>query len=282
MRGASVPLFVAILCACRADSRSPDAPVDQRFIPGWQLVWADEFNGKDGTRVDTTKWSAVTGGDGGGNQEREYNTDDLVTAQQRSGNLVITATREGAPTYLCWYGPCEYISARLQTKRYFEQRYGRFEARIKIAIGTGLWTGFWMLGNDRDSAGWPGCGEIDIMENIGKEPGMVHGTLHGPGYSGGDGITGWYQLPGSARLADDFHVFAVEWESETVRFYIDDVLYGPTTPSGLPPGTRWVFDHPFFLLLDLAVGGIWPGKPDGSTVFPQTMLIDYVRVYQRV
>lgn len=281
MRGAGVSLIAAMVCACRTDSRSRDAPADKQLVPGWQLVWADEFNGSDGSRIDTAKWSAVTGGDGWGNQEREYYTDDLVTVQQRRGNLVITATRDGASAHHCWYGPCEYTSARLQTKGHFEQRYGRFEARIKVPRGQGLWPAFWMLGNDFDVAGWPACGEIDIMENIGKEPGTVHGTLHGPGYSGGAGPTGRYELPDSAKLADDFHVFAVEWESASARFYVDDKLYETRTPADLPPGTRWVFDHPFFLLLNVAVGGVWPGNPDGSTVFPQIMLVDYVRVYRK-
>ncbi len=248
-------------------------------LAGWTLVWSDEFDGADGSGIDTTKWAAQTGGDGWGNQEREYYTNDLANAQEQGGNLVITATTAGAAAQTCWYGQCLYTSARLQTMGLFQQAYGRFEARIKIPRGQGLWPAFWMLGNNIGTAGWPQCGEIDIMENIGKEPGIVHGSMHGPGYSGGSALTAAYTLPGSAALADDFHVYAVEWEVGVARFYLDDTLYETKTPADVPAGTTWVFDHPFFILLNVAVGGSWPGDPDATTVFPQTMLVDYVRVY---
>ena len=153
--------------------------------------------------------------------------------------------------------------------------------RIKIPYGQGIWPAFWMLGDDIDKAGWPKCGEIDIMENIGKEPAIVHGTIHGPGYNGSNGIGGPFELPAGQRFADEFHVFAVEWEPAAIRFYVDDHLYKTITPSDLPKGTKWVYKHPFFLLLNVAVGGGWPGNPDASTSFPQTMLVDYVRVYRR-
>ena len=174
-----------------------------------------------------------------------------------------------------------YTSARLKTLGKFSQTYGRFEARIKIPRGQGIWPAFWMLGDDIDKPGWPTCGEIDIMENIGKEPGIVHGTIHGPGYSGDKGIGSPYALATDQRFADDFHVYAVEWEPAAIRFYVDDHLYATRTPEELPKGTKWVYDHPFFLLLNVAVGGGWPGNPDSTTVFPQTMLVDYVRVYER-
>jgi hypothetical protein len=119
------------------------------------------------------------------------------------------------------------------------------------------------------------------MENIGKEPSIVHGTFHGPGYSGGNGVSAAYTLSGSQKFSDDFHTFAVEWEPNVMRFYVDGLLYKTRTPADLPNGTSWVFDHPFFIILNVAVGGGWPGNPDSSTVFPQQMLVDYVRVYQR-
>jgi beta-glucanase (GH16 family) len=250
-------------------------------LAGWQLVWSDEFNGPDGSGVDTTKWTALTGGDGWGNQEREYYTSDLANAQQMGGNLVITATTAGASAHPCWYGTCLYTSARLQTMGHFDQTYGRFEARIKIPEGQGLWPAFWMLGSDIGSVSWPACGEIDIMENIGREPGTDHGSMHGPGYSGGNALTASIVLPGGAKLGDDFHLYAVEWDVGVVRFYLDDTLYETRTPADLPAGTTWVFDKPFFLLLNVAVGGSWPGDPDATTVFPQTMLVDYVRVYTK-
>jgi beta-glucanase (GH16 family) len=250
-------------------------------LPGWTLAWSDEFDAPDGTPVDATKWESQTGGDGWGNQEREYYTADPLNAHQEGGHLVITATTAGAAGHTCWYGACQYTSARLQSAGLFEKTYGRFEARIQVPAGQGLWPAFWMLGADIGQTGWPGCGEIDIMENIGKEPGTTHGSLHGPGYSGGNPLTASYDLPGGAKLADGYHVFAVEWETEVVRFYVDDTLYETRTPTDVPAGKTWVYDHPFFLLLNVAVGGGWPGDPDDTTTFPQTMLVDYVRVYER-
>jgi beta-glucanase (GH16 family) len=249
--------------------------------PGWKLAWSDEFNEADGTPVDTTKWTALTGGDGWGNQEREFYTADATNAHQQGGNLVITATSEGAGAHQCWYGACQFTSARLQSKAKFEQAYGRFEARIQIPRGQGIWPAFWMLGGNIESAPWPSCGEIDIMENIGKEPSIVHGSLHGPGYSGGQPLTGQATLPGGGTLADEFHLFAVEWEKDVIRFYLDETLYETRTAADVPAGKPWVYDHPFFMLLNVAVGGGWPGDPDGSTMFPQSMKVDYVRVYQR-
>jgi beta-glucanase (GH16 family) len=250
-------------------------------LPGWSLAWSDEFNGADGSPIDATKWTALVGGDGWGNQEREFYTEDTKNASQSGGTLVITATTEGAAAHTCWYGACQYTSARLQTKVKFEKAYGRFEARIQVPRGKGIWPAFWMLGGDVDAVSWPQCGEIDIMENLGSEPNIVHGSLHGPGYSGGQPLTAQYALPGGATLADDFHVFAVEWEKDVIRFYVDSTLYETRTPSDVPAGKTWVFDHPFFAILNLAVGGQFPGDPDATTTFPQSMRVDYVRVYER-
>jgi beta-glucanase (GH16 family) len=258
-------------------SAEAQAPLSATSI--WKMVWSDEFNGPNGSPVDSSKWVSETGGGGWGNNELEYYTNRLQNASQQDGNLVIKVLQEkhvgsGDATR-------DYTSARLKTQGKFSQAYGRFEARIKIPRGQGIWPAFWMLGDDIDKPGWPDCGEIDIMENIGKEPGLVHGTIHGPGYSGANGIGAPYSLPGDQRFADDFHVFAVEWEPDVLRFYVDDHLYETRTPADLPKGTKWVYDHPFFVLLNVAVGGGWPGNPDATTIFPQTMLIDYVRVYAR-
>jgi beta-glucanase (GH16 family) len=213
-----------------------------------------------------------------GDNELETYTSRPQNAQLQDGNLVITAAQE---TFTGTDGITRnYTSARMKTAGLFTQTYGRFEARIKIPKGQGLWPAFWMLGNDISTTGWPGCGEIDIMENIGKEPNIVHGSMHGPGYSGGNPLTGSYTLP-SGNFSDDFHVFAVEWEPKVARFYVDGNLYETHTPSDLPSGTTWVYDRPFFIILNVAVGGGWPGNPDQTTVFPQTMLVDYVRVYAR-
>jgi beta-glucanase (GH16 family) len=153
------------------------------------------------------------------------------------------------------------------------------EARIKIPCGQGLWPAFWMLGTDMDRVGWPRCGEIDIMENIGREPSTVHGTIHGPGYSGRRSIGAPYQFAADLKVSDDFHIFAVEWTTNSIRWFVDQHAYFTVTPAALPAESQWVFNQPHFLLLNLAVGGRWPGKPDNRTTFPQRMLVDYVRVY---
>jgi beta-glucanase (GH16 family) len=243
--------------------------------PAWRLVWSDEFAGADGTGIDRTKWTPETGGSGWGNHELEYYTDTTNNAYIQSGSLVIQANQESS-------GTRNYTSARLKTQDKFTQKYGRFEARIKLPQGQGIWPAFWMLGDNINQPGfaWPNCGEIDIMENIGKEPSIVHGTIHGPGYSGGNGLGAQYTLP-SGKFADDYHVFAIEWGPDAIRWYVDGNLYETRTPADAT-GKTWVFDHPFFIILNLAVGGDWPGNPDATTVFPQKMLVDYVRVYERV
>lgn len=244
----------------------------------WTLAWSDEFNGADGSLPDTSKWSIETGGNGWGNQELEYYTGRTKNIDVEHGHLVITARRED---YTGKDGVSRHFtSARIKTQGRFAQVYGRFEARIRIPYGQGIWPAFWMLGNDIDQVGWPSCGEIDIMENIGREPSTVHGTVHGPGYSGDKGIGAPFTLPG-IRFADQYHLFAVEWEPNVIRFYVDKHLYATRTPAELPKGTRWVFSQPFFLILNVAVGGDWPGNPDSSATFPQRMLVDYVRVYRR-
>ena len=248
---------------------------------GWTLQWSDEFNGANGSAPDAGKWKNDIGGGGWGNNELQYYTNSLDNARVDNGNLVITATPDKAWNYGCWYGTCKYTSARLISAGKVEIAYGRIEARIQIPRGQGLWPAFWMLGNDIGQKGWPACGEIDIMENVGYEPGTVHGSLHGPGYSGNTPMTAWYTLPNGGALADGYHTYAVEWEPAAIRFYLDDVLYETRTPASLPAGTKWVYDHPFFLILNVAVGGGWPGSPDNSTSFPQQMKVDYVRVYKK-
>ena len=278
--GAASPDAATADAGTASDSATSDAPI-AADAGNWKLTWSDEFNGANGSAPDPSKWTAETGGGGWGNQEREYYTNDLANAVVQNGNLVITATTAGAAAHPCWYGQCQYTSARLVTSGKFSQAYGRFEVRAQVPKGQGLWPAFWMLGQDIATAPWPACGEIDIMENVGKEPGKNHGSLHGPGYSGGNPLTGSYTLPGGAKLGDAFHLYAAEWETNVVRFYVDDVLYETKTNVDVPAGHVWVYDHPFFLLLNVAIGGQFPGEPDGTTVFPQTLLVDYVRVYKR-
>jgi beta-glucanase (GH16 family) len=260
---------------------SPGGGAQKQKTPeGYTLVWSDEFNGKDGSLPDTSKWTYDIGGSGWGNHELEYYTKRAENARIEDGKLVITARQE------VYTGPegakFTYTSARLKTEGLFSQAYGRFEARIKLPAGQGIWPAFWMLGDNIGSAGWPKCGEIDIMENVGKEPGISHGSLHGPSSTTPTSdSTATITLPAGQKLSDDFHVYAVEWEPGTVRFYLDSNLYATFAAAQWPVGGTWVFDHRFFLVLNVAVGGDWPGSPDTVTVFPQKMLVDYVRVYKR-
>jgi beta-glucanase (GH16 family) len=253
------------------------------FIPtnAKTLVFYDEFDNPAGSRPDPAKWTFEIGGGGWGNRELEYYTSQNAQ-MDGEGSLVVTAIKIAPSSGLtCWYGPCQYTSGRLTTKRKFDLKFGRFEARIRIPRGQGVWPAFWLLGNDIGTIGWPKCGEIDIMENIGREPSTVHGTIHGPGYSGSKGIGAPFKLADNKIFADDFHLYAVEWTAGELRWYVDGVKYQTVKPQNLPAGTRWVFDHPFFIILNLAIGGEWPGSPDNTIVFPQTMLVDYVRVYKK-
>ncbi len=265
------PLFV---CCVASD------PIKLRPLSAWTLAWSDEFSGPDGSSPDPKKWTYDLGGKGWGNQELESYTNRKENARIEKGNLVITAQRE---SYTGADGVTrDYTSARLKTQGLFTQTYGRIEARIKIPEGQGMWPAFWMLGQDIPTAGWPKCGEIDIMENIGKEPATIHGSLHGPSTTANTSdLTAIFSLPTHENFANDFHLYAVEWEPDTVRFYVDSNLYATFHSSDWPAGGKWVFDHPFFIILNLAVGGDWPGSPDASTKFPQSMLVDYVRVYTK-
>ena len=243
-------------------------------LPGWNLVWSDEFAQPDGTSPDAGKWGFDTGGGGWGNSELQYYTTRTNNARIEGGQLVIEARKET-------YGGRDYTSARLLTKGKKSWVYGRIEARIKVPRGQGIWPAFWMLGANIDSLGWPSSGEIDVMENIGREPGIVHGTVHGPGYSGGNSIGGPFAFAAGTAVADEFHVFAVEWDTNRIGWLIDGTNYFNFTPGSLPAGASWVFNAPEFILLNVAVGGNWPGNPDATTVFPQRMVVDYVRVYAR-
>jgi beta-glucanase (GH16 family) len=245
----------------------------------WKLVWSDEFNGSKGSSVDSKIWKYDIGGGGWGNNELEFYTNKTQNVyQDGTGNLVIKAIKETLKDG-CWYGDCDYTSGRILTKGTLERQYGRFEARMRIPTDRGMWAAFWMLGANIGTVNWPSSGEIDIMENNGREPKTVRGTIHGPGYSGGKGVGAPYSSEKS--FSDGFHVFAVEWEPEVIRWYVDGNLFQTRTPKDLPEGAKWVFDHKFFMILNLAVGGNYPGDPDAKTKFPQSMKVDYVRVYER-
>ncbi|MFK7935419.1 MAG: family 16 glycosylhydrolase, partial [Saprospiraceae bacterium] len=186
------------------------------------------------------------------------------------GNLAIIARRES-------FAGSAFTSGRIKTQGLFEQAYGRFEARIKMPWGPGIWPAFWLLGGNIDEVSWPQCGEIDIMEYRGQETNLVHGSLHGPGYSSGNAVTKSFGFE-NARFDNNFHIFAVNWTEDYIDFFVDDNLYQRLEPSDVDG--EWVYDHPSFIILNLAVGGDYVGFPTDQTDFPQTMLVDYVRVYQ--
>ncbi|MBI5216567.1 MAG: glycoside hydrolase family 16 protein [Ignavibacteriae bacterium] len=240
--------------------------------PSLSLVWQDEFNGVAGTQIDSTRWSHEIGS-GWGNNQLEYDTNRPENISQDGvGNLAITARKE-------YYKGQSYTSARITTKGLAEFTYGRVEARIKLPVGQGLWPAFWMLGANDDSVTWPKCGEIDIMEYRGQIPNGINGSAHGPNYSGRNAITKPYYLIND-RFDNRFHTFAVAWGKDYLKYFVDDTLYQVITPANIT-GT-WVFDHPFYIILNLAVGGDYVGSPNATTPFPQTMLIDWVRVYKEV
>jgi beta-glucanase (GH16 family) len=241
-------------------------------------VFSDEFNS-----INTGTWSHETGGGGFGNNEREYYTNGQnafiqFDSQANSNVLVLEARRDNPANYNCWYGRCEYTSSRMNTagKRTFQ--YGRIEARLKLPQTPGIWPAFWLLGNDIGTAGWPGCGELDIMEHVGFEPNITHGAMHGPNYSGNTPFAGTNYL--NESVSANYHVYAIEWNSTSVRWFMDGNLFYTVNKSQVQSFGNWVFDHPMFVILNVAVGGNWPGNPTGSSVFPQRMYVDYIRVYQ--
>lgn len=272
LRAAVVMVVLGVVAATCGGATNQKSTTPSPTPSGTQ-AWADEFDGPANAAPDSSKWTYDLGTNNGwGNNELETYTNATQNVRMDgAGHLVIHVERSGSG----------FTSARLKTQGLFSVRYGRIEARIKLPFGQGIWPAFWMLGTNITTAGWPLCGEIDVMEHIGREPSVNHGSVHGPGYSGGNAISGLFTLPGSARFSDDFHVFAIEWASQRVAFEVDGNVYKTITPASLPAGREWVFDNPFFLILNVAVGGNFPGNPDASTQFPQEMVVDYVRVSPR-
>jgi beta-glucanase (GH16 family) len=259
--------LIAILLAVGAAAGCQDEEKPAEY----GLIWQDEFDGPAGRLPDPGKWAFDLGTDWG-NLQLEYDTDRAENVSlDGAGNLAITARVEE-------YAGREYTSGRIKTRGLFARAHGRFEARIKLPVGQGLWPAFWMLGANIDQVRWPACGEIDIMEYRGHEPRVLHGSLHGPGHYGDTAVTKKHVL-GQGGFNLGFHVFAVEWSEDSITWLVDGYAYHTVTPNDLPPGATWVYGRPFFILLNVAVGGRWPGSPDETTVFPQTMLVDYVRVY---
>ncbi|WP_030438661.1 glycoside hydrolase family 16 protein [Actinoplanes subtropicus] len=272
MRTTRILLAAAVVATTLTAGLWAGARNDRAEASVGAITWSDEFNGAAGSPVDSSKWKFDTGGSGWGNNELEYYTNSASNVyQDGQGHLAITARKENPAGYGCWYGSCTYTSGRILTADKFSQTYGHFEASIKIPKGQGMWPAFWMLGGNN----WPTTGEIDIMENVGNTPNTVYGTIHGPGYSGANGVGGNRTI--GSPLGDGFHTYAVDWSPNLIVWYLDGSEYFRATPAQIN-GNTWVFDHPFFMILNVAVGGSWPGNPDASTSFPQTMLVDYVRV----
>jgi beta-glucanase (GH16 family) len=260
-------IITLLLMGCSSSTPAVSVPAEPTPTASpWILVWSDEF---DGETLNSRNWLFDKGAGGWGNNEWQYYTDRPENVRIENGVLIIEARNE---EYLAW----KYTSARIKTHYLQSWTYGRIEARIKLPVGgKGVWPAFWMLGENVATARWPRCGEIDIMENIGN-PTTVYGTVHGPGYAGNKAISKAFVSP--VDLSADFHIYAVEWEADEIRWYVDDQLYHTVRRDQVPG--EWVFDHPFFIILNLAVGGNWPGYPDETTIFPQQLQVDYVRVYQ--
>ena len=234
-----------------------------------RLVWSDEFNGQS---INTSNWRFDIGGWGWGNNESQYYTDRSENARVENGALIIEARKEA-------YAGSAFTSARLLSQGLKEFQYGRIEARLKVPAGTGTWPAFWMLGADfgqGPSGVWPDVGEIDIMEYVGREPTTVIGAIHGPGYAGGGGIAHW--VPQNFALADDWHIYAIEWDQSGISWLLDGAEFARVTPDDVVG--EWVFDQPFFMILNLALGGTLGGPIDPLLEFPLRYYVDYVRVYQ--
>jgi beta-glucanase (GH16 family) len=241
---------------------------------GWRQGWSDEFDGPAGSAPDATRWSPDTGGDGWGNAELEFYTKSTSNAAlDGKGHLVITARSDDAGGLSCWYGPCRYTSARLVTAGHFSPGYGRISARIRLPRGQGIWPSFWALGDNIGTVGWPQSGQIDLMTAHGDTPSTVESGLIGPNYNQWAAST-----LGSGNFADDYHTFTADWYPDHISFLVDGHVFSSQYKARA--GAGWVFDHPFFLVLNVAVGGTQAGNPDAGTAFPQQMLVDWVRVYQ--
>jgi len=272
---------LVLVLAALGCSTPPEPTVETWVEPsnGWVEVWRDDFDGPANAAPDATHWN-VEIRPSGQNEELDYDTDDRKNSfVDGDGHLVIRALKERYVDSSGVQSAQPFTSARLNTQSKVEQQYGRFEARIKLpAGGKGVWPAFWLLGNDVHDTGWPSCGEVDILEMRGSRPTIIDSSLHGPGYSGGNSYHHFYQLT-NGSYGDAFHVFTFEWTPEGVRWLVDgNEFYSKSASSVARGGQRWVYDHPFFIILNLAIGGIFDGDPDASTSFPQEMQVDYVSV----
>lgn len=258
-----VIVMLLILTSCNTDETQVVAKLSN-------LVMEDEFEADNFLNPQLWTYNIGTGQNGWGNNELQYYTDSNENVKVENGMLYIIANKEN-------FQGSSYTSGRILTKGLFEQKYGRIEAKIKLPWGQGIWPAFWMLGANSDEVIWPQCGEIDIMEFRGQEPTKIAGSVHGPGYSAGNAVTKEFELEND-RFDTGFHVFGIEWGEDYINYYVDDVLYNQITPDDV--SGEWVFNQPFYIILNVAVGGNYVGSPNTNTVFPQTMIVDYIRVYE--
>ena len=249
-----------------------DGYVTPENYTGYAQAWQDEFNG---TSLDLTNWGFDVGGSGWGNNELQYYTNNRPeNIYLDNGKLIIQAKKES-------FQGKEYTSSRILTKGKRDFTFGRIDIRAKLPVAKGLWPALWMLGKKIDQTSWPACGEIDIMELVGKEPNKVHGTLHWAGSNGSRVLYGTsYTLP-TGNFSEKFHVFSLVWEADKAEIFMDDISYYKFDRSKVG-SAPYPFNEPFFLIFNVAVGGDWPGSPDASTAFPQQMIVDYVRVFKKL
>ncbi|TBN04027.1 glycoside hydrolase family 16 protein [Hyunsoonleella flava] len=273
----STRLVGSILCGAVVFLIASCDPDETQKVTNFNtIVLAEEFDEDGAPNPAIWTYDIGRGDNGWGNNELQYYTDRPENVIVEDGMLKITAIKED-------FEGAGYTSARLLTQGLFEQKYGRFETRMKLPFGKGMWPAFWLLGANIDDVNWPFCGEIDVMENAGSKPTKVSGAVHGPGYSGGNPILKEYEFE-ETRVDTEFHIYGIEWGPQYINYYVDDALYFQITPESLEEEEvqefNWVFDNgPFFMLINLAVGGNFDGNPNEDTVFPQTMYVDYVRVY---
>ena len=275
----SILLFIFLNCSSDKSNSITDTNPNDTIpsIPGWQLVWNDEFSG---TNIDPSKWTHEVNGNGGGNNELQYYTDRDLNSLIIDGNLVIVAQKE---EYSVGNKTWNYTSARLNSRKKADWKYGRFDIRAKLPYGQGLWPAIWMMPTNSVYGGWAASGEIDIMELLGQEPTRIYGTLHyGGSYPNNTHTGSSLKLTSGDNFTEKYHLFTLEWEENEFRWYVDGHLYltqndwyTDAAPYPAP------FDQEFYLILNVAVGGNWPGNPDASTYFPQVMVIDYIRVYKK-
>lgn len=244
----------------------------------WQQVFLDDFNGPAGSSPDAMSWTEEVNGKPDNAEEEYYTNRPSNVALDGNGNLVIQALSEHYAYATGLVSTQPYTSGRIDTQGHVETTYGRIEARIKLPAGKGMWPAFWLLGDNISTVGWPACGELDILEEAGSDPSTVNGSMHAPGYSGTGALTAAYTLE-SGTFADDYHVFALEWTADGMRWSVDGHIYHTRTKAGMASiGKTWIFDHPVYVILNLAVGGMYDGNPDSSTQFPSQMLVDYVKI----